>query len=287
MFNNNLMNYNSGISGIYRAKLIIEDSDIRVYVPSLHSINPFDENGVLKSDYNKYMFPQALWCAYNLESIDPANQVGPAWVMFENGNIIRPVILSYTVIGGGNSSSTNGNNQDDYSTDSPIQTVITIDGDTKYYNGLIRCINGTDAGYVGDEGLDVGAPIGTPVYAPCDGTIRYSEFGHTPWGQTKWGPNRDDTCYSIGIDMSKSVSYAGKTISYIFLTHLSKLIYNVPSGSGGRAVKAGELIAYSGTANGSPHLHIGLSPSSWNPLTMQQTRDFFASSLGETWVVGK
>jgi len=130
------MNYNSGISGIYRAKLIIEDSDIRVYVPSLHSINPFDENGVLKSNYNKYMFPQALWCAYNLESIDPANQVGPAWVMFENGNIIRPVILSYTVIGGGNSSSTNGNNQEDY--DAPIIDVELIVSDSELINKVVN-----------------------------------------------------------------------------------------------------------------------------------------------------
>ena len=157
----------------------------------------------------------------------------------------------------------------------------------KTYNGLIRCINGTDAGYVGDEGLDVSAPFGTPVYAPCDGTIRYSEYGHTPWGRTKFGSKRDDTPYSIGIDMNTPINYANKTISYIFLTHLSRLVYDVPSGSGGKSVKAGELIAYSGTANDSPHLHIGLSPSSWNPLTMQQTRDFFGSKSGAKWEVGK
>lgn len=164
---------------------------------------------------------------------------------------------------------------------------ITIDGNNKLYNGLIRCINGTDAGYDGDEGLDVSAPMGTPVYAPCNGTMRYSEYGHTPWGRSKFGSRRDDTPYSIGIDMANPVQYGGKNISYIFLTHLSKLVYNVPSGSGGKAIKAGEIIAYSGTANDSPHLHIGLSPSSWSPLPMSQVRSFFNSRSGEKWEVGK
>lgn len=158
---------------------------------------------------------------------------------------------------------------------------ITIDGNTVYYNGLIRCINGTDQGYESDEGLDIGAPIGTPVYAPCNCTIRYSEHGHTPWT----GPN--DTAYSIGLYMDQPVQWAGKNIEYIFLTHLSRLVYNVPNGSGGQRVVTGQLLAYSGTANSSPHLHIGLSPRSWSPLRNNQVRDFFASTYGQQWVVGK
>ena len=156
----------------------------------------------------------------------------------------------------------------------------------KFYNGLIRCIDGTDAGYEADEGLDVAAPIGTPVYSPCDGTFVYSERGHTPWGIDKFGRKKDDTPYSIGINMNTPVQYGGKTISYIFLTHLSKLVYHIPKGQGGQTVTAGQHIAYSGTANDSPHLHIGLSPSSWNPLRNNQVRAFFASQYGEAWKVG-
>lgn len=166
-------------------------------------------------------------------------------------------------------------------------TNITVDGNTTYYNGLIRCITGTDAGYSADEGLDISAPIGTPVYAPCNGIIRYSEYGHTPWGVSKWGSRHDDTPYSIGINMDTSVSYAGKNINYIFLTHLSKLVYNIPDGSGGRPVSTGELIAYSGTANNSPHLHIGLSNRNWDPLRNDEVRAFFNSAYGQKWEVGK
>ena len=166
-------------------------------------------------------------------------------------------------------------------------TIITIDGNTVYYNGLIRCMSGTDTGYAGDEGLDISAPMGTPVYSPCDGTFRFSEYGHTPWGISKWGSKKDDTPYSIGIYMNTPVTYAGKTISYVFLTHLSSVVNTIHDGQGGQQVKVGELIGYSGTANSVPHLHIGLSPKSWDPLTMQQTREFFNSSYNLKWEVGK
>lgn len=294
MMNKYFYNNSNNYGGIYRAMLIDSNGQLRIYVPGLHS------NNLDKNNLEKYVniLPEPIWNVPNLEAQKHEVPTHPCWVTFENGDSRRPIIMGWLGKGimysvNDSSSSSEGSNTsggNNYSTGtynpSGEAPTITIDGGAKYYNSLIRCMNGTDAGYVRDEGLDVSAPIGTPVYSPCNGTIRYSEYGHTPWGQTKFGSKRDDTPWSIGIDMSNSVQYAGKTISYVFLTHLSRLVYDVPSGSGGRPVKAGELIAYSGTANDSPHLHIGLSPSSWNPLTMQQTRDFFNSKLGEQWVVG-
>ena len=163
-------------------------------------------------------------------------------------------------------------------------TSVVIQGDLTLYNGMIRCINGTDQGYDSDEGLDIGAPIGTPVYSPCNGTFRYSEYGHTPWD----GPN--DTAYSIGIWLDSPISFAGEQIEYVFLTHMSSLIYNIAPDTSNQRVQMGELIGYSGTANGSPHLHIGLSHRQlepWAPLRNNQVRAFFNSTYGETWEVGK
>lgn len=159
----------------------------------------------------------------------------------------------------------------------------------KTYNGLMRPINGTDKGYESDEGLDVESKVGEPIYSPCDGTFVYSETGHTPWGRDKWGKKGDDTPYCIGINMDKPLTYNGKSYRYMFLAHLAKVVYDIPDGKGGQKVKTGELIGYCGTANDSPHLHIGLSGSKeeWSPLRMVDVRKVFGSSAGSTWVAGK
>lgn len=106
-----------GFTGIHRCKLIKNGDEIRAYIPGINSISPFDKNGnVNMTDFEKYKetYPVIQWCAYNLESIDTTNIKGPAWVMFENGDVQRPVCISYAVIGGesenggGNGSSSNG-----------------------------------------------------------------------------------------------------------------------------------------------------------------------------------
>lgn len=169
------------------------------------------------------------------------------------------------------------------------ETNILFISPTATYNGLMRPISGIDRGYSADEGLDIGAIIGTPVYSPCNGTFVYSEYGHTPWGRSKFGKKKDDTPYSIGITLDKPIVFNNKIITYLFLTHLSKLVYDIPNGKGGQKVKMGELIGYTGTANDSPHLHIGFSPSKnkWEPLRNNDVRYIFKSSYGETWTVGK
>ncbi len=100
----NLLNTDSSYPGIYRVKVIDSEKGVRVYIPGISHINPFDKDGNLNEDtYEKHInaFPLAQWCAYNLESCDINNIVEPMWCMFECGDAKRPVIISYTVVGGG------------------------------------------------------------------------------------------------------------------------------------------------------------------------------------------
>lgn len=97
--NYELINKDSSYAGIYRAKVFENEGNIRVYIPGISQINPFDSNGNLIEDIvsqNISAFPIAQWCAYNLESCDLANISEPMWCMFEGGDVKRPVIISYT-----------------------------------------------------------------------------------------------------------------------------------------------------------------------------------------------
>ena len=102
MHTNNLLSNNQAFNGIYRGRLLQKSkNDIRVFIPGIYNsqIKEFDLEGMIDC------FPKIQWCAYNLESIDINNQdndgKGPAMIMFENGDLQRPVVLSYVVIGGG------------------------------------------------------------------------------------------------------------------------------------------------------------------------------------------
>lgn len=99
-----LMSSDLGVNGIFRAVLLTatDTSDIRVYIPGISSISPLTEDGNI--DIEKYMlhknsFPKVQWCCYNVESKELSNQDKLCWVMFENGDFRRPVVISYAVIG--------------------------------------------------------------------------------------------------------------------------------------------------------------------------------------------
>ena len=79
-------------------------------------------------------------------------------------------------------------------------------------------------------------PVGTPVYAPFDGTIG------TQYGSLGKG----------GRFAGLRVHVQGKGNKW-YGAHLSKLVAKP-----GQHVRAGQLIGYSGEANGVPHLHEAL-----------------------------
>lgn len=112
------------------------------------------------------------------------------------------------------------------------------------------------------NGIDFMSRFGAPVYSPVDGTLDYSEWGHTS------NMGGDETSYSISITMNKAVNVGGTTVKTIFLTHLSGIRYRCSSGTCNRTVKKGELLGFAGNAAGTtesvgwaPHLHMSIYPA--------------------------
>jgi len=97
-----------------------------------------------------------------------------------------------------------------------------------------------------DNAVDVSVPIGTPIRAPFSGTIG-SQFG------------------SLG----EGGRFAGLRMHVVgrgneaYLAHLSKMAPGIKPGA---RVRAGQIVGYSGEANGVPHLHFGLERG--NPLSL-------------------
>lgn len=93
------------------------------------------------------------------------------------------------------------------------------------------------AGY--HTGVDIGCPVGTPVYATIGGDVRT--------GRMSWG-----AAYGTAILINDNVD--GSDWGYC---HLSKRVV-----SDGQAVKTGQLIGYSGNTGNTtgPHLHLERRP---------------------------
>jgi murein DD-endopeptidase MepM/ murein hydrolase activator NlpD len=100
------------------------------------------------------------------------------------------------------------------------------------YQGTHRLGN-----WMSDRAYDIYVPVGTPVLAIEDGVIgsRIGSLG-------KGGRYAGLRCYVERTPTRNAYYYA----------HLSRLVVKA-----GQGVKAGQLIGYSGTAAGVPHLHLG------------------------------
>ena len=133
-----------------------------------------------------------------------------------------------------------------------------------YQNGtLIFPTTGDGSDSYDHNGIDIITNMGTPVYAPADGTLRYSEWGHTV--------NRGsmETAYSVSIKLDKPFSYTGQwsqgvtttsttrtgTVEIIYMTHMVGIKYRF-NGPQIMKVKKGDLIGFTGIANNVSHLHM-------------------------------
>ena len=162
MINKYLIASEYGFNGIYRAKLItaVDESDIRVYIPGINNINPFDSNGDVDLkiyEKNKLSYPVVQWCCYNLESKELVNIKGPAWVMFENGDVQRPVCISYSVIGGEGETNAGSvtNTSVNYNTSSGQYELVV----EKEVDALFTAYYSTPDGYSSAENRLQGGPI--------------------------------------------------------------------------------------------------------------------------------
>ncbi|MBR2139097.1 MAG: M23 family metallopeptidase [Bacilli bacterium] len=136
----------------------------------------------------------------------------------------------------------------------------------KVYSGEfiipVTPVNGTYNFVYEHNGIDFMAVYGTPVYSPVDGTLIYSEWGHTT------NKSGTESSYTVSIKMNKSVNVQGTQVGQIFMTHLSGIVYRCAQGSCNQSVKKGQLIGFSGNAAGStcgnagwaPHLHMTMHP---------------------------
>ena len=144
-------------------------------------------------------------------------------------------------------------------------------------------IHGTEAGYVGDTGLDIAAPKGTACVAALSGTIIYSEYGHTGW------TTPPDTPYSILIKLDNPITFENRTAYYIWYTHLSELTNTVHEGDGQNIhVNAGTAIGKSGLGNNNAHLHFGViinrnQASSSDYYSMDQVRRLLNLQVGQSY----
>lgn len=184
MFDNYLIANEYGFSGVYRAKLLIGtgESDIRAYIPGINSVNPLDSNGNVDMtiyEKNKLSYPVVQWCCYNLESKELVNIKGPAWVMFENGDVQRPVCISYAVIGGEGESSNGG------SSSSGSGTNITISGSfgewiTKWTCTVYGNTASDDNGICGWNGINYhnikGCHVAIPISCITGSDDNFPEF---------------------------------------------------------------------------------------------------------------
>ena len=95
----------------------------------------------------------------------------------------------------------------------------------------------TQFGLAGHDGIDFSAPLGTPIFAPCDGEIRV----------------KDDGAKGYGLHMKIRSLHGGREV---VLAHLSMV---VPIGDHAM-VSMGDLLGYSGNTGNStgPHLHMAL-----------------------------
>lgn len=149
-------------------------------------------------------------------------------------------------------------------------------------------VNGKYSGSYVHTSIDIMAVFGTPIYSPVDGTLMYSEWGHTV------NKGSDETAYSVAIRMSKPTVVGGRTIGIMFLTHMSGIVNRCSSGRCNKTVQKGDLLGFVGNAAGdaatvgwAPHLHMTFYDSNFaNAIYTPAVESLYGISAGSSRVAG-
>ena len=269
-----MINSDINNGGIYKAYILSESDDIKIYIPGLY--NDFEDCPINKDDslnmkifqQLKKVLPTPLWCLPNLEA-KQFEQVHPCWVVFENGDSKRPIIMGYLGKGIKYNAGSNGiiqgdenYNPDDETTNEDNNTdknnqykdSLTISGSgwawpVPGYNKISSPYGPRDSGY--HYGIDItgntrGEILGAEIIATKSGIIRTNAYNKSGYGW--WvAIEHDNGTYSRYGHMNKQ----------------SKL-------PGGTKVNQGDVIGYVGSTGRStgPHLHFEIRPNNKpdNPL---------------------
>jgi len=105
--------------------------------------------------------------------------------------------------------------------------------------------------YWADSGCDITIPRETPIVAVGNGILRYAEYGHV---DPKWLTPGNDP-FSVRIILDEPIPRNDKLYQEVYYTHLAD-IYPGIKGRNSIPIKQGQILAWSGTANNSPHLHV-------------------------------
>jgi len=95
-------------------------------------------------------------------------------------------------------------------------------------------------------------PRGTPCVAAADGSILYSERGHTRWNRPP------DTAFSLLLKLEEPLEWQGEVFLFMFYTQLSELTRVVREGGEPLRIKAGDVLGKTGLGNRTPHLHFAV-----------------------------
>ena len=145
-----------------------------------------------------------------------------------------------------------------YPVKNPIRQDNLFGADPTYYKNL---------GQNGHPGNDFECPIGTPVYAPCDGSAFYTSDSLGGDGLYIRTPDSPSPTHNI------------------ILWHMippgdPNYPYQIPTAPGTVTdVKAGQLLGYTGNSgfpreSSGPHLHLGVMPIGKNELALSPNNGF-------------
>lgn len=167
-----------------------------------------------------------------------------------------------------------------------LTNYVTYGGGTFIFP--VTPANGKYSGSYNHTSIDIMSVFGTPIYSPVDGTLMYSEWGHTV------NKGSDETAYTVSIRLSNPTVVGGKNINIMFLTHMCGIVYRCSSGHCNRHISKGDLLGFVGNASGSaasvgwaPHLHMTFYDTSYsNALYTPAVEALYGISAGTSKVAG-
>lgn len=129
-----------------------------------------------------------------------------------------------------------------------------------HINGNGQWVKGQVSGMGLHKGIDFAAPVGTPVFAVCDGVVERCGY-----------EDPKDSSQGFGLRIWQLIRHNNEPMHVIY-AHLKEITVLE-----GQEIKQGDRIAYSGNSGKSsgPHLHIELRDKEvqFHPIPFEEAKD--------------